>query len=419
MAQIAFPETISSSAGIRFIYLPSFQDEVRTNNVFLLSITSALTGFGFSSTWVFTSLYMNHVLGVSFYLVGAVFTVSGLLAAVAQVYGGRLGDIFGHKRVMIILSSSSTIVFLALFLVSSLNTNVVLFSSLFVLNIVLNSTIIAPSNALISLSSRSALGGFTYLRVANNIGWGFGPFIGGTIVAVYGYPYLYLIGVFTFSTAAVTASFLKHMEGHVSGGGGLSLRKIDPKHIFLGISALLLFMIQGQESVTLTNYASVFRNLGAFDIGVIFFINGLFVILLQAPISKITEKIGLSTGFVVGIFLYFAGFFSMAYDYTLFWFSISMVVATIGEDFAFPAGNALVSRISGNRDVGLHMGLFNAFISMGRSFGPVLGGFALTYIASAQLLWFTVTVSGLLGIAVYMAKVYPSLREDKSVPCEP
>lgn len=383
---------------------------MRPNNVFLLSISSALTGFGFSSTWVFTSIYMHSVLGMSFYLVGAVFTVSGLLAAGAQVYGGRLGDLFGHKRIMIALSSSSMIVFLALFLISSFKTNAILFSSLFILNIVLNSTIIAPSNALISLSSKSALGGFSSLRVANNIGWGFGPFLGGVVVAVYGYPYLYLIGVFTFFFAAITATILRNVQGQVSEHRSLSLGKIDPKHIFLGISALLLFMIQGQESVTLTNYATVFRGLSAFDIGIIFFVNGLFVILFQAPISKITEKIGLPAGFVAGIFLYFAGFFSMAYDYTLFWFSMSMVIATVGEDFAFPAGNALVSELSGNRDVGLYMGLFNAFLSMGRSFGPILGGVALTYIANAQLLWMTVTASGLIGIIVFMVKVYPSVK---------
>lgn len=380
------------------------------NNIHLLSVSSALTGFGFSSTWVFTSVYMHSVLHVNLYVVGLVFTISGILAAISQIYGGRLGDRMGHKYLMILLSTASTVIYILIFYVSLKMQNAFVFSLLFVSNIVINSTIISPSNAMVSLSSRSALSGFSYLRVGNNVGWGFGPFLGGVVVDIYGYPYLYLIGVVTFLLSTLVASMLLNVRGEVTSRYKLSFRSMDPKYLFLGMSALLLFMIQGQESVTLPNFASIYRGLNAFDIGIIFFVNGLFVILLQAPISRITEKVGLSFGFVVGIFLYAIGFFSMAFDYTVLLFVISMAIATVGEDFAFPAGNAIVARLSRNKDVGLHMGVFNSFISVGRSFGPIVGGALLFYVSNAALLWFLATVSGLIAIGIFIPLVSKSVK---------
>ena len=103
----------------------------------------------------------------------------------------------------------------------------------------------------------------------------------------------------------------------------------------------------------------------------------------------------------------------MAFDYTLLEFVISMIVATIGENFAFPAGNAIVSTLSRNENIGQHMGVFNGFISMGRSMGPVLGGVVLTVFLNPVKLWGVVTASGAVAIAIYMAKLSRKVTEEE------
>ncbi len=391
---------------------------MKKTNEILLPVSSSLAGMGFSSTWVFTSLYMHDVLNISYFLAGLVFTVSGLSAAVSQVMAGRLGDRMGHKNVLLSLIAISGFAYFLIFYVSYFFHLPLLFSLLFVINISVNSAIISPLNSLVSLSSSSSLKGFSYLRMGNNVGWGFGPVIGGAIVTLYGYPYLYLFGVAMNIGNAIVALSILNVRGKVTKAVSQKTKgKLDPLYFFLGMSALLLFMIQGQESVTLPNFAGSFRGLSAFGLGVIFFVNGLCVILLQVPITRITSRIGLSRGFVIGVALFTLGFFTMAFDYSLAEFVISMVVATIGENFSFPAGNAIVTTLSKNENIGQHMGVFNAFISMGRSMGPVLGGTALTLFSSPAEIWGLATVSGVIAIAIYCLKLFRVVNsEEKNAP---
>lgn len=385
---------------------------LRTNDL-LLPVSSSLAGMGFSSSWVFTSLYMSTELGISYFFAGLAFTVSGICAAISQVYAGRLGDRLGHKGVLMSLVIISGVAYLAIFLVSGTMHRPLLFSALFVINIAVNSAIISPLNSLVSLSSTSPLKGFSYLRMGNNVGWGFGPVIGGVMVTFYGYPYIYLLGVAMNIANAFVILSVRNVEGKITQGGKHARGRINPLYFYLGLSALLLFMIQGQESVTLPNFAGTFRSMTAFDIGIIFFVNGLIVILLQVPIVNITSRMGLSKGYIFGIALYAFGFFTMAFDYTLLEFVISMIVATIGENFAFPAGNAIVSTLSRNENIGQHMGVFNGFISMGRSMGPVLGGVVLTVFLNPVKLWGVVTASGAVAIAIYMAKLSRKVTEEE------
>lgn len=385
----------------------------QSKNELLLPVSSSLAGMGFSSSWVFTSLFLHTSLGLSYFLAGIVFTASGLSAAVSQVYAGRLGDALGHKNVLMGLIGVSGLAYSLIFYVSNYFTMPLVFSVLFVINISVNSAVISPLNSLVSLSSKSTLKGFSYLRMGNNVGWGFGPVIGGYIVTFFGYPYIYLFGVAMNIANAAIVVLLTNVSGTTTEKKGKFSFKINPTFIFLGVSAMLLFMIQGQESVTLPNFAGTFRSLSPFDIGIVFFVNGLFVMLFQVPITKITGAIGLSKGFVIGTFLYAIGFFTMAFDYSLLGFIISMAVATIGENFAFPAGNAIVTVLSRNKDIGHHMGVFNAFISIGRSMGPVVGGIALSYIASDVGIWLAATASGFLAIMLYAATLWRKVDSEE------
>lgn len=358
---------------------------------------------GFSSSWVFTALFMHNDLNVNYFLIGLVFTISGLTSAVSQVYVGRAGDKVGHKRILILLVSLSSVVYLLIYYLSITSVSILTFSALFVAVMSINSAMLSPVNSLVSLSSESPLKGFSYLRMGNNVGWGFGPFVAGVIATPFGYQIIYLMGLLSSAINLGIVLFATEVKGKLSEPARRRGVGIGSVYIFLGISALLLFMIQGQESVTFTNFAVQFRQMTAFDIGIIFLVNGMIVVLFQTSITRITSRIGLSRGFMLGIALYAFGFFTMAFDYNLYEFIISITIATVGENFSFPAGNAIVSTLTRNRDIGYHMGVFNAFISVGRSMGPVVGGYTLSVFTNPVEIWAAVTVSGLISILIFFA----------------
>ena len=84
--------------------------------------------------------------------------------------------------------------------------------------------------------------------------------------------------------------------------------------IALSVSALLLFMVQAQETVTLTNYANILRGLNYFQLGLIYLVNGAAVVATQGIFYKVTKRIGNYMSYAIGTFVYTAGFLSYAFD---------------------------------------------------------------------------------------------------------
>ena len=106
---------------------------------------------------------------------------------------------------------------------------------------------------------------------------------------------------------------------------------------------------------------------------------------------------------MIGSILYTFGFFSYAFFSTLPGFILATVVLTIGENFAFPAGYAMVSLVSKPENIGKNMGTYNAFISAGRAIGPLIGGAVLSVTTNSYELWALTTVWGFISILVFIS----------------
>lgn len=374
---------------------------VRLSNVSIISSAALLRTFGFSSVWVYASVYMHDALGLPLYVVGLIFTGSGIMAAVSQIYGGRLGDRFGYRRVILISFLTSSALYFILFFTT--------YTGIYPLQVVLlfmgvqtvNSISRPSTNAMLALSSNKPLRSFSYLRIGANIGWGLGPAIGGFAISFYGYSSMFL---FALIMAIVTFSFaflLRDIRPGFIERESARLSSLGMNFMILGICGLLLFMVQAQESVTLVNYASSVRHLPTSQLGFIYMANGISVLAFQGLAYKLSTRMSLASAFVLGSLIYSVGYFSMSFAYILPEFILSMAFLSVGEDFAFPLGQVIVARMYGDRNTGFYMGIYNAFMSFGRSFGPALGGFALSFLHLPVEIWIVATLPGFLSAAIF------------------
>ena len=133
-------------------------------------------------------------------------------------------------------------------------------------------------------------------------------------------------------------------------------------------------MVQAQETVTLSNYANIVRGLNYFQVGLLYLVNGLAVVATQGLVHKVIGRIGNYNSFIIGSIVYSAGFLSHGFFSNLSGMLITTLILTVGEDFAFPASAAMVSLISKPENIGKSIGLYNAFISVARAMGPLVGG---------------------------------------------
>ncbi len=345
---------------------------------------------------------MSKILHVNLIFIGAVFAINAISGGLIQIYSGYLGDKYGFKRTILIFSFGSVFSIFSLFLISHFTTSAEIFIPVFIVSNLVVSLYQPSTNALLSLSSETALSGFSTLRIAANLGWAIGPALGGIIITIYGFSFIYLV-----ASAASLISFLMYFMLRDIGKTGQFINKNmlinDRRMTIFGVSITFLFVVVSQFSVTLSIYANEFMGVSYSSVGLIYFTNGIVVVLFQWPIYLIVRRIGMWNGMLAGTVLYIMGYFSMAMDHHLIQFLVSMFILTLGENFVTPTGNAIVSQIAKGKRLGSYMGLYNFFNSFGRGMGPSYGSFLLSAYTNPFDIWGFAVLPG--GIAFLLLAI--------------
>ena len=382
------------------------------DNVKIVTVSSAIRGLGYSSIWIYSSIYMTKFLGLSTFFAALVFMSGGIVSSFAQYGGGRLGDRIGHKKVFTIFLSAVFLMSLILAVSKFINGSIILFPLSFGTIMVLNGFQSPSSNALVSRSSNVQLKGFSIMRVGNNLGWGFGPAMGGFILSYFGFP-----GIFYFFTVTALISFLISLKVR-----NIPLN-IEEKHlkfntsnlalIVISVSALLIFMVQAQETISLSLYSDGIFSGQYYEIGLVYMLNGLLVAFTQPFFYKISRKMGEFQALILGGLIYTLGFASYGLDSNLIQMLVSTAVFTMGENLSFPNGYSIVASISRKEKIGTNIGIYNAFCSAGRAFGPLLGGAFLPVISSHILFWIYVTFPGFIAtvLLIFFYRTIKNYRE--------
>ncbi|MCL4320071.1 MAG: MFS transporter [Candidatus Thermoplasmatota archaeon] len=382
------------------------------DNVKIVTVSSAIRGLGYSSIWIYSSIYMTKFLGLSTFFAALVFMSGGIVSSFAQYGGGRLGDRIGHKKVFTLFLSTVFLMSLILAVSKFINGSIILFPLSFGAIMVLNGFQSPSSNALVSRSSNVQLKGFSIMRVGNNLGWGFGPAMGGFILSYFGFP-----GIFYFFTVTALISFLISLKVR-----NIPLN-IEEKHlkfntsnlalIVISVSALLIFMVQAQETISLSLYSDGIFSGQYYEIGLVYMLNGLLVAFTQPFFYKISRKIGEFQALILGGLIYTLGFASYGLDSNLIQMLVSTAVFTMGENLSFPNGYSIVASISRKEKIGTNIGIYNAFCSAGRAFGPLLGGAFLPVISSHILFWIYVTFPGFIAtvLLIFFYRTIKNYRE--------
>jgi len=185
----------------------------------------------------------------------------------------------------------------------------------------------------------------------------------------------------------------------------LAIRKDRVFAAFCLIS-VLLFLVTAQMSSVYSVYSEKVVGIQVYEVGYLYAINGLMVVLLQFPVARWISRFRMTNAISIGAMLYAIGYFMVAFTSDFFTLAFCMMVITMGEIVVSPASSNLVANMSPEKSRGRYMGVYGLFSQFGWSMGPLAGGILMdAVVGTPTILW-----GGIASFAVVASIGYLALR---------
>lgn len=238
-------------------------------------------------------------------------------------------------------------------------------------------------------------------RVAVNIGWSLGPALGG-LLAAKSYALTFAATAAACLACAALAFWGLPADVVARPSEPASARELfsaahDARFLRFCAWSLVIAVVMSQLVVTLSVHAVEMVGLSERQVGALFALNGVLVILGVIPAASLSSD-SPTAALAAGCLLYAAGYAAVGFA-TGFWtLAAAVVVITLGEVVVSPRLPALTASLAPARLVGRYMGFQGLCYQAGSALAPLLGGAGLQYLSPrwAAAPWLVI---GALGAA--------------------
>jgi predicted MFS family arabinose efflux permease len=318
----------------------------------------------------FLSRYLKENLHFDYNQIGWIMVAFGAGSLLGTWLSGKLSDVIGFYKVMVFSLFTSGLVFFSLQYITTFEG---LCAGIFVLTSIADMfrpAMLVSLNAYTKKENRTR--SLTLVRVANSLGFLFGPALGGLIIMNIGYNYLFSVDGVTCILAVVVFIFFISERKTVAHEPKKHVSKVEKYpiindtpfllHLVITVITGILFF---QIFTTLPIYHKEQFHLSEFDSGLLLFLNGLLIVLFELAIVNYVErnKINKLKVIAYGIFAMVISFSLMMIDWNGI-LVIMMVFMTFGVMLTFPFANAFaISRAHKNQE-GKYMAIFTMSYSV-------------------------------------------------------
>lgn len=401
----------------------------RDRRLLHLFLGRLLASTGFSIVIPFLALYLHGTRGVPMSAVGSLFFFGALCGVLGQVVGGEWSDRSGRKRVLVTCQMIRAASFAGLGWAVTVHASILVFAGLTGVSAFAGRMFEPPSGAMIAdiTTGERRVEAYGVLRIGGNLGWAIGPALGGFLAAL-SYASLFFVASGVLLLAGLLIAALVEEThpsrrrrrlgedpeatpiapvGPVAPGRGISIAgtlEVLRDTLFLRycVVTLLLFTVMGQLMATFSVYAVDWAGRTKVELGAIYTLNGIMVVFLQFPATRLLAPLRMTSALIVGSLLYSVGYGMMGWGSSFALLFAGMFVVTLGEIASTPASMNLVANFSPEDKRGRYMGVYGIFNSFGWSIGPLVGGILLDLaVGKPQLLWGAIASLTLVAAAGY------------------
>ncbi|WP_281226928.1 MFS transporter [Flavobacterium aquiphilum] len=398
-------------------YLDNFKNFPK--EIWILTLVTFINRAG-TMVIPFLSKYMKENLEFSYSQIGWVMVFFGVGSIIGTWLSGKLSDKIGFYKVMVFSLFASGIVFILLQYATS-------FEALCVGILILTSVadMFRPA-MLICLKTFTAkedrARAYSLTRAAINLGFIFGPVLGGLIIMQMGYEYIFYIDGATCILAIIVFMFfvrdkktpVKLVE-HNKQKEKVSVMKDRPFMLHLVI-CLITGILFFQIFTTLPLYHKERFNMTEFDSGLLLSLNGLLILLFELPIVNYVSRNKINNHKVIslGLLLMASSFFLLLLPFEAILIPM-MIFMTCGVMLTFPFANSFAMDRSHKQE-----GKYMAAFTMSYSFAHILSGKSgmeiIEYTRSYEPNWLFMGCLGLVGTLLVFVLSKMVVKEELNDP---
>jgi len=329
----------------------------------------------------FLSLYLTENLKLSLSQVGWIMTSFGLGSLLGSYLGGKLTDKIGFYRVMFWSLLTTGFLFISLQLITTFVGFVIAMFITMAIADTFRPAMFVSLKAYSKLENQTR--SLTLIRLAINLGFSFGPFLGGMIIATLDYSGLFWVDGITCIVAILLMRIvLKQKEFHLKKINQNSENEIQitsvykdkPYWVFLVVVFLMGFIFL-QLFTTMPLYYKNVHHLTEVEIGLIMAINGFLIFLFEMPLIHYIEKKLLNKLKIItwSLVLFALSFFVLDISTWTGVLIVSMLLITLGEMLAFPFTNNFAMNRAPEGKEGRYLALYTMAFSMAHIFSAKTG----------------------------------------------
>lgn len=392
--------------------------------VYLLSVVRIIMALG-SLVFSFLSLIMTNIIGLNEFQSGVVMVVVAVATVVGSFSGGKLGDIYGRKKVFLAASIAATF-FAAMagwFAPSPIMLPCILISYFC-------SSLVQPVVAAMITDNSDETNRaecFSLLYLTQNIGYAIGPSIGGILYyshlpwIFYGEAIMYAVAI-VLAVAVIRDDYrvptreerrlAKLASGEGAAGEENTFKMLLRMPILLGFIVCLALLTACYQEIGFV-LPMQFEHmcgaqLGSRYTGWIWTVNGLTIILGTPYIISLTKRRNQLSNIVIASFLYAIGFGLNGFINWPLGILAAVTIWSAGEILISTGAGVFIAGYAPETHRGRFQSLYEVARGMGRGIGPTLCGYYLLNHSYRQM-W--VMVAGICIVTAGL--VYLLYRADK------
>ena len=374
------------------------------HRLWTLFAVQMIVSIGFGAAMPFVSLYLYRELGLSMKVVGTIMLFSALISSAARIIGGEIADRIGRKPLIAMTMVVRTLFFLLMSYVIYIRAPYIVVAVTFLAIRFLGALMQPGISAMVAdiVPQEQRVEAFGLLRIGGNAGWAIGPAIGGFLIVISYWSLFLVTAAASLMGMVLVVLFIKE-SSHSRAAERFELSKLldvgrDRQFlVFCGFS-FLLFLVMGQFASTLSVFSTEFVGISDVQLGFLYTLNGVIVVLFQWPAALLGGKIGTRRALTLGAILFAVGYFAVGFAPSFYFLLGTMVVITLGEVVFSPSATTAVANSASEGKMGRYMGFFGLAEAFGWSAGPFVGGWLLDYLGKEPLvMWGLIAAIGVIA----------------------